>query len=97
MTEREYNELYNTMYAVTRGRIVKAGLREVADDMAQSIYMRLWLKRDTITHPRTYLYIATSHKILDHVRVQKGRNRVWKATEAKVMGLCDRLKAVLSA
>jgi RNA polymerase sigma-70 factor (ECF subfamily) len=49
-------------------------LREVAQELVQDVFCRVWEQRDQMVPPdnvRAYLYAATRHRALDHLRHQR--------------------------
>lgn len=48
--------------------------REVAEDMVQNVFMRLWESRDTFVEEaavRSFLYLNVRHRVVDYVRHAK--------------------------
>jgi RNA polymerase sigma-70 factor (ECF subfamily) len=51
----------------------------LAEDIVQSIFIYMWDKRDSIPYPgsmKSYLYMASKNKSLNHLRNIKNKNRI---------------------
>jgi RNA polymerase sigma-70 factor (ECF subfamily) len=68
--EEYYNPLCNFVYRYVNDR-------DVSEDMVQSVFVRLWEKRDSLELTgslRSYLFTATRNTALDHIRSQKRKD-----------------------
>ena len=68
--EEYYNPLCNFVYRYVNDR-------DVSEDMVQSVFVRLWEKKDSLELTgslRSYLFTATRNTALDHIRSQKRKD-----------------------
>ncbi len=68
--EEYYNPLCNFVYRYVNDR-------DVSEDMVQSVFVRLWEKRDSLELTgslRSYLFTATRNTALDYIRSQKRKD-----------------------
>jgi len=52
---------------------------EIADEMVQDIFLKLWLKRDTLTtvdYPKSWLYTMASNALINQIKHRKVKERV---------------------
>ena len=74
MTVREYNRSVED-YADNIFRFLMGNLKqkELAEDIVQDTYEKLWVKRETVSNEKvkTYLYTAAYHTMIDRLRKEK--------------------------
>lgn len=73
--EEVYNDLFDMLYCLALGYI---GKREVAVEMVQDAFMKLWENRSELrksTNIKNYLYTITKNNCLNHLRHQEIINR----------------------
>ena len=66
-------------------RLVRS--EEVAEELTQDVFMRLWISRATLTdvdNPGSYLFAAARNRSLDHLRQQKNERSMIQFLERKM-------------
>lgn len=74
--EMIYNKTYDCIYKYL---VVKADSRETAEDILQSIYLRLYkhmLAGEKILDPKHYLMRSAKHALADHYRSKKATDSI---------------------
>lgn len=68
--ERFWNRIFLIAYRGTRNK-------EVAEDLVQNLFLKLWEKRDilTINQLESYLVTSMKHSVIDYVQSQMVRNK----------------------
>jgi RNA polymerase sigma-70 factor (ECF subfamily) len=66
-------------------RLVRS--EEVAEELTQDVFMRLWISRATLTevdNPNSYLFVAARNRSLDHLRRRKNERVMIQSMERRM-------------
>jgi RNA polymerase sigma-70 factor (ECF subfamily) len=84
---RQVFDQYKTRVYYFILRLVRS--EEVAEELTQDVFMRLWISRATLTvvdNPNSYLFVAARNRSLDHLRRQKNERGMIQSLGRK---MCD--------
>ena len=92
MTIREYNQCVDDFSdGIYRFLLKNAKNTELARDLVQESFMKLWIKRKEVPYAKSksYLFTTAYHALIDHVRKNSRMEEPTEATMASLTGIDD--------
>ena len=82
--EVAFNEIYDRYWRkLTSLAIFKTNSKEIANEIVQEIFIKLWEKRNktSISHLESYLFTALKYQIISHLRIVIANRKLLESQE----------------